>query len=65
MASPNEHILMERLNDMMKHSGCYDYKKFNDQNIYNGTNVLHMNIKSIFYHFDYFHTFYITTICKV
>ena len=37
----------------------YDYEKFNEdfgQNIYNGTNILHINIDSVSYHFDDFHT---------
>ena len=37
----------------------YEYKKFNknfDQNIYNGTNILHMNINSLSYKIDDFHT---------
>ena len=37
----------------------YDYEKFNEdfgQNICNGTNILHINIDSVSYHFDDFHT---------
>ena len=61
----NKHILTERLNDMMNQkefdspSVYYDYEKFNEdfgQNIYNGTNILHINIDSVSYHFDDFHT---------
>ena len=63
--NPNEHILTEHLNDMMSQkefdnpSAYYDYTKLNenfDQNIYNGSNILHMNINSLFYRFDDIHT---------
>ena len=57
----SEHSLPERLNDMMNikefdnPSAYYDYKKINenfDQNIYNDTNILHMNIISLSDHFE-------------
>lgn len=63
--NPNEHILAERLNDMMDQkefdnpSVYYNYKRLKenfDQNIYNGTNILHMNINCLSYHFYDFHT---------
>ena len=57
-------ILTEWLNDMMDQekldnpSVYYDYKglkeKF-DQNICNGTNILHININCLSYHFHEFH----------
>ena len=61
----NKYILTERFNDMMNQeefgdpSAYYNYKRFNenfDQNIYNGTNILHININSLSYHFDNFRT---------
>ena len=64
MANPNEHILSERLSDMMDQekldnpSVYYDFKRLKekfDQNICNGTNILHININCLSYHFHEFH----------
>ena len=59
--NPNQHILTESLNEMMRRfdnpSGYYYYKNFNKNfYIYNGTNILHLNINSRFCYFDDFHT---------
>lgn len=57
-------ILTEWLNDMMDQekldnpSVYYDYKRLKekfDQNICNGTNILHININCLSYHFHEFH----------
>ena len=65
LTNPNEHILTERLNDMIDQeefdnpSAYYDYKRSKEnfeQNIYNGTNILRMNINFLSYHFHDFHT---------